>query len=204
MTLPIKSQIPGRPCFGDQQFFILQPLFRALTIIILEDDFNVFISDIGKLPALLTLTGQDHGLSQPLSFDSISHYYIDKFVSKTAIQVPLGVAIDFVLAQQEREIAFFGQRPDPVESTRGLRNGLNLSPRGIDSFMRQLGWNGKAIEGPSSAWVDTEIYREWTGVGAIDDKRLCQLSEDCERFRMLCKVAGVNHNSGVPRRRHSI
>ncbi|KAM5517863.1 hypothetical protein FOXYSP1_08648 [Fusarium oxysporum f. sp. phaseoli] len=93
----------------------MQPLFKAMTIIVLNDDFDVRMVDIGKMPALLTLRGEGDGLSQPLSFDSIKNK-VDTIVSKPTGRVRLHVAIDFALAQQEREVAFFGPQPDPVES----------------------------------------------------------------------------------------
>ncbi|KAM5364076.1 hypothetical protein ACJZ2D_011693 [Fusarium nematophilum] len=206
VTLPTESELCGGPCFRDQRFYILQPLFRALTIILLEDDFNVRITDMGKIPVLLTLTGEEHGLSQRLSFESISHQ-VEDFVSETAVRVPLHIAIEFVLAQQEREIAAFGPQPDPVESTRGLQNGLHLHAEGLRHAVRQLGGGDEPVVGPSSTWVDTRVYTEWTGNGAWEDKRIYVWEEKRERWRMLCQVAGVDDNWAIRRnytRRKSI
>jgi hypothetical protein len=85
----------------------MQPLFKAITIILLADEFDVRMVDVGKMPALLTLPGEENGLSRPLSFDSIKNR-VEKIVSKTTAQVRLNVAVEFVLAQQERGAAFFG------------------------------------------------------------------------------------------------
>ncbi|KAF5989377.1 hypothetical protein FBULB1_1000 [Fusarium bulbicola] len=117
VTLPPPSS-SGGPHFRDQEFLILQSLFKAVTIILLEDNFNIRVTDVGKLPALITLTGQDSGLSQQLNFKSISHH-VTEVVSDTAVQVPLHIAIDFINAQNQREIAVFGPQPDPVKSTLG-------------------------------------------------------------------------------------
>ncbi|KAF5675194.1 hypothetical protein FHETE_2613 [Fusarium heterosporum] len=84
--------------FRDQTFCILQPLFQAVTIILMEKDFDITITDMGKLPVIISLTGQEEGLSAKLSFESIKNH-ITNFVSETAVQVPLAIAIDFLLAQ---------------------------------------------------------------------------------------------------------
>ncbi|KAF5562675.1 hypothetical protein FPANT_14235, partial [Fusarium pseudoanthophilum] len=99
----------------------MQPLFKAMTIIVSAEEYDVRIVDIGKIPALLTITGEECGLSQPLSFGPIEHA-VGKVMSETTVQVRLSVAIEFVLAQQEREVAFFGLQPDPAESTKELES----------------------------------------------------------------------------------
>ncbi|UPL02808.1 hypothetical protein LCI18_013742 [Fusarium solani-melongenae] len=167
VSLPKDLSFP-RLQFRDQRFYILQPLFRASTIILLAEDFDVRVIDMGKLPVLLTLTGDEHGLSQRLSFESIRHH-VEEFISETAVQVRLRVAIEFILAQQERETAAFGPQPDPVESTKGLQNGLGVY---LESFMRAPGWGDEpVVTGPSSTWVDTEVCTGWSRASASEDER---------------------------------
>ncbi|KAH7215342.1 hypothetical protein DER44DRAFT_855626 [Fusarium oxysporum] len=146
-----------------------------------EDDFKVRVTDMGKLPVLITLTVKDSGLSQQLNFKSISHH-VTKFISDTAVQVPLHVAIDFITAQNQREIAVFGPQPDPLKSTLGFRNGLSVPPEDLPVVVSSLGGGDEPIEGPSSTWVDTTIHTRWPRVNAFDDKRL------------LREVAGVSLN----------
>lgn len=109
-----------------REFFILQPLFLALAIVIRGEPFNAQMSDIGQLSALVICTGVEEGLSAPISFDPIAHQ-ISAFShgshSSTAVETALDTAVDFVMGLEEREVAAFGLRPDPVVSTRGLEDG---------------------------------------------------------------------------------
>lgn len=191
VTLPLQPAAFGGPCFRDQEFLILQPIFKAVTIILLEDDFNVRVTDVGKLPVLITLTGEDSGLSQPLSFKSMSQH-VTKFISDTAVQVPLHIAIDFVIAQNQREIAVFGTQPDPVKSTLGFRSTLNVGLEALPAVMRSLGGGDEPIEMPSSTWVDTAIHTGWPRVNALDDEKWYRREETNERLRLLRRVAGEN------------
>ncbi|KAI1008303.1 hypothetical protein LB504_001248 [Fusarium proliferatum] len=159
--------------------------------LIIEDDFNVRVTDVGKLPVLITLTGEDSGLSQQLSFKSISQH-VTKFISDTAVQVPLNIAIDFVIAQNQREIAVFGTQPDTVKSTLGFRSTLNVGLEALPAVVRSLGGGDEPIEMPSSTWVDTAIHTGWPRVNALDDEKWYRREETNERLRLLRRVAGVN------------
>jgi hypothetical protein len=169
----------------------------------LADNFHILITDTGKLPVLITLTGEDHGQSKKLSFESIKHC-VTAFVSETTVQVPLEVAVDFILAQNEVEIAAFGIQPDPVESTRRMRNGLGIIPRDMNRKMRSHGGVDEPIEGPSSIWVDTSIYTGWASVSAREDEILYQREEKNWRWNMIRRAAGLDSQSGRPCRRCSI
>ncbi|KAF5665234.1 hypothetical protein FCIRC_10591 [Fusarium circinatum] len=190
VTLPPPSS-SGGPHFRDQEFLILQSLFKAVTIILLEDNFNIRVTDVGKLPVLITLTGEDSGLSQQLNFKSISHH-VTKVTSDTAVQVPLHIAIDFINAQNQREIAVSGTQPDPIKSTLGFRNGLSLFNEDFPDIVSSLGGGNEPIEGPSSTWVDTSIHTGWPRVMALDDKRVYQREEERYRWRMLRQLAGFS------------
>lgn len=138
LTIPSQPATFGGPRFRDQEFLIPQPIFKAVTIILLEDDFDIRVTDVGKLPVLITLTGEDSGLSQQRNFKSISQH-VTKFISDTAVQVPLHIAIEFVTAQNQREIAIFGPQPDPVKSTLGFRSSLNVGLEALPAVVRSLG-----------------------------------------------------------------
>ncbi|KAM0440471.1 hypothetical protein ACHAQK_005878 [Fusarium lateritium] len=187
---------PGHP--RDQRHFILQPLFKAITIILQAKDYTVFVKDIGKIPVLLSLTGEEHGLSRSLSFESIRHQ-VDKFVSKTVVQIPLETAIDFVLAQQEHENAVFGPQPDPVESTKDLGDRSGYLDD-ITTTMRNRGWGDEPFKGPNSTWVDVEKYPEWVGEGAWEDKNIYAKVEKRDRWTELRRVAGVGDDGSAFRR----
>ncbi|EXL96248.1 hypothetical protein FOIG_11214 [Fusarium odoratissimum NRRL 54006] len=176
VTLPPQSTFGG-PGFRDQEFLILQPLFKAVTIILSGDDFKVRVTDMGELPVLITLT---------------------------AVQVPLHIAIDFITAQNQREIAVFGPQPDPLKSTLGFRNGLSVPPEDLPVVVSSLGGGDEPIEGPSSTWVDTTIHTGWPRVNAFDDERVYQWEEKRERWKLLREVAGVSLNYVRIHRRKSI
>ncbi|KAH7207805.1 uncharacterized protein BKA55DRAFT_530004, partial [Fusarium redolens] len=167
------------------------------------DDFNVRVTDMGKLPVFITLTGKGGGLSQQLNFKSISHH-IRKFISDTAVHVPLNIAIDFITTQNQREIAAFGHQPDPLKSTLGFRNGLCLPPEDLALVVGSLGGGDEPIEGPSSTWVDTAIHTGWPRVNAFDAASVYQHEETRERWAMLREVAGVSLDFARIYRRNSI
>ncbi|KAH7166857.1 hypothetical protein DER46DRAFT_681914 [Fusarium sp. MPI-SDFR-AT-0072] len=195
-TCPVGERFSTKQTFRDERFYIMQPLFKAITIILLAKEFDVRMVDIGKMPALLTLTGEESGLSRPLSFDSIKHT-VESFISKTTVQVRLSVAIDFVLAQQEREVAFFGPHPDPVESTKELESGTCCNMQDVRAFANQLGWTGEPLQGPSSTWLDPAVHTEWLGHGARDDKLIYESLEKQQRWNILRETVGLKE---TPRR----
>ncbi|KAF5984380.1 hypothetical protein FCOIX_2638 [Fusarium coicis] len=178
----------------------MQPLFKAMTIILLAEEFDVRMVDVGKMPALLTITGEERGLSRPLSFDSIKHA-VDKVISETTVQVRLNVAIEFVLAQQEREVTFFGPQPDPVEAAKELDSRTHCYMQEFREFANQLGWTGDPLRGPSSTWLDPAVHTEWLGEGADADERHRAVEGD-GRWKILLENAGLKLRR--IQRRHSV
>ncbi|KAL2023598.1 hypothetical protein VTK56DRAFT_1755 [Thermocarpiscus australiensis] len=168
-----------------QEFFIVQPLFRALAIVIRNESFRPEVSDIGQLSVLIVRTGVEDGLSAPISFDSIAHQ-ISGFAcgphGSTAVETTLGTAVDFVMDLEKREVAAFGPRPDPVASTKGLEDGCFRGPIVLDQA-RRLGWGDEPLVGPSSRWVDPEKYPEWTG-WSEHEVRLWRLRVETARRRL--------------------
>ncbi|EMT62825.1 hypothetical protein FOC4_g10006465 [Fusarium odoratissimum] len=124
--------------------------------------------------------------------------------STFGVQVPLHIAIDFITAQNQREIAVFGPQPDPLKSTLGFRNGLSVPPEDLPVVVSSLGGGDEPIEGPSSTWVDTTIHTGWPRVNAFDDERVYQWEEKRERWKLLREVAGVSLNYVRIHRRKSI
>ena len=84
-----------------------------MAIVILHDDYDYTIPDIGQIPVLIVLTGVTNGLSAPITFEPIVHR-IKSFIQDNVIQTTLETAIAFILDLEKREVAAFGLRPDPT------------------------------------------------------------------------------------------
>jgi hypothetical protein len=148
--------------------------------------------DIGQLSVLVIRTGVEEGLSAPISFDPIAHQ-ISAFShgshGETAVETALDTAVDFVMDLEEREVAAFGLRPDPVASTRGLEDGCFQGPSFRHKATR-LGWarwGDDPLVGPSSQWVDLEKYEEKPG-WSEREVELWNASVEKERMRAAGKL----------------
>ncbi|KAL7893029.1 hypothetical protein HDV64DRAFT_263399 [Trichoderma sp. TUCIM 5745] len=136
-----------------QKKFILQPLFQAIIISIRLEAFNKN-TELSQLPVLLILTGIEEGLSAPVSLDPIAHKissFLHSPCGRTAVQVTLETAVDFVMSLESREVAAFGYRPSPAVSSQELDD-TSLSAD-ILYEARRLGWGDEPLIGPSSQWV---------------------------------------------------
>ncbi|KAI6760322.1 hypothetical protein HG530_009182 [Fusarium avenaceum] len=172
-------EYPDQPLsyFRDQRFLILQPLFKAFTIIVMEEDWNITMMDMGKL--------QNH---------------VTNFVSETAVKVPLGIAIDFVLALSEREMAVFGILPDPVESTRDPQYWCSTT---IDEYVQSLGGGDEPVDGRSSTWIDTDTHTGWPTESAFAEEKFYRRMGNNRRWQLIREHSGLNPHS-TPTRRYSI
>jgi hypothetical protein len=145
------------------ELYILQPLFQAVAIIVMADDYDHTNRDSGQIPVLIVLTGVTTGLSAPITFEPIAHK-IRSFIKDNAVQTTLETAITFLLGLENREIAAFGLRPDPMVHAKDWAT--------ISTHPRALGWEVEPLTGPSSTWVDRELYPQWSGQGAEVDADL--------------------------------
>lgn len=171
---------PASIAIREQEYFILQPLFRAIAIAI---RFNTAAnskdtSDVTTTSVLIVSTGVEDGLSAPISFNSISEdqrtgVLCDEEGKVTAIETTLEPAVDFLMYLEQREIAAFGLRPDPVQSTWNLEIGYCQPRDELLEIAVELGWSGDPhiLRQPSSTWVDPERYLRWSGPGADADQR---------------------------------
>ncbi|KAI1740102.1 hypothetical protein F4680DRAFT_465866 [Xylaria scruposa] len=160
-------------CMYQQKFFVLQPLFRAIALVVCETSFDMTLPSISQLPVLIVRTGTEKGLSAPISLDSITNYR-EKLVEgprkeARAVRTTLEKAVTFLMDLEHREIAAFGPRPDPVASTEGLMSGYFCRETVLKqvALLQWKDWG--APEGPSSQWVDRNIYTTWSGRGANYD-----------------------------------
>lgn len=105
-----------------QKKFILQPLFQAIIISIRLEAFNKD-TELSQLPVLLILSGKEEGLSAPVAFDPIAHKissFLHSPCGRTAVQVTLETAVEFVMSLVSREVAAFGYWPRPAVSSQEL------------------------------------------------------------------------------------
>ncbi|KAF2020209.1 hypothetical protein BU24DRAFT_477357 [Aaosphaeria arxii CBS 175.79] len=150
----------------DQEFFILQPLFRAVAIAVTDTNFNPELP-ISQLPVVITCTGIEDGLSAPITFDPIVKKIEELDEGDVrAVKTTLETAIAFLMYLERRETEAFGLRPDPVTSTKDLASGCILDRDEIIGRARRLGWSEDmgSLVGPSSRWVDQEIYPSELGM----------------------------------------
>ncbi|KAF4966835.1 hypothetical protein FZEAL_10608 [Fusarium zealandicum] len=179
-----------------RQFYSTRPLFRAMAIIVPGQNYDTcgIISRVAAMPVLLVLTGQNQGLSAPVSFDSIADRSELVLVGgKAGVRTDLETAIDFMMQLEEREDAVFGPQPDPVASTTvEAVHGERVDPWSLWEYehfkAEKLGWIGKPLAGPSSRWVSTIRYPDWTGPGARADAVVveCLEQNDWRRHANYC------------------
>ncbi|KAG7284649.1 hypothetical protein NEMBOFW57_009257 [Staphylotrichum longicolle] len=165
----------------DHKFLLLQPLFRALAIVIKSADYNTSVPAIAEIPVLIVLRGVEDGLSAPITFNSIADRIRVCHQAGDAIQVAetsLATAVNFAIDLENREVAALGPRPDPAETGKDPRRSCFLAPGEALMLVQCDGWEGEeAPEGPSSSWVDLDVYPHWTGGGAKYDQTLAEAWE---------------------------
>ncbi|PKK47853.1 hypothetical protein CI102_8171 [Trichoderma harzianum] len=145
-------------------FYILQPLFRALVIIVSDEKYNKEPSTaLGDLPVYLARTGVEEELSAPISFEPLAAKIICHIEPGRVIQVTLETAIDFAIGLEAREAAAFGLRPDPATDWKPDEDMLEA--------WRSIG-ETEPLVGPNSQWVDDKIYSEWSGRGKWNEASL--------------------------------
>lgn len=178
----------------DHKFLLLRPLFRALAIVIKSADYNTSVPAIAEIPVVIVLTGVEDGLSAPITFDSIADRIRVCHQAEDAIQVAetsLATAVTFAIDLEQREVAALGPRPDPAETGKDPRRSCFLAPGEALMLVQCDGWEGEeAPEGPSSSWVDLDVYPHWTGGGGGGAKYDQTLAEAWEvRCRKVAAAA---------------
>lgn len=160
---------PGYP-IHNPELFILQPLFQAVAIIVLGEDYDHTNRDSEQIPVLIVLTGVTTGLSAPITFEPIVHKVMS-FIQDNAVQTTLGTAITFLLDLETREIASFGLRPNPTIHAKDWAT-ISMKSSNILRLASSLGWEVEPLTGPSSTWVARGLYPQWSGQGAEVDADL--------------------------------
>ncbi|PHH71582.1 hypothetical protein CDD80_5129 [Ophiocordyceps camponoti-rufipedis] len=164
-----------RPALTDcREVCVLQPLYRALILIIFDGDYNDEDSKtVGKIPIYLVRTGIEDGLSEPISFASIADKIEGWTTNDSAgepgipVKTTLETAIDFVIHLEAREVAAFGFHPDtawrPDHSIAKLYSKLT---------------GGATLVGSTTTFVNTDKFTEWVGDGERNDSWMMTLLED--------------------------
>lgn len=161
--------------------YILQPLFRALLIIVHDEKYNKETSQmVGNLPVYLIRTGVEEGLSAPISFELIAAKINSHLESGRVIEVTLETAIDFVMELEAREATAFGLRPDPVADWKPSNDMIEAW---------QLIGETEPLVGPTSQWVNDEKYPQWSGAGQQSDSEIMTKFEEVE-FRARARREG--------------
>jgi hypothetical protein len=180
----------------EQRFMVLQPLFRAVAILINQRHYGLDVPAIGHLPILLVLTGYQEGLSAPITFEPIANRiraYHGAGDSVQAVETSLATAIKFVMDLEKRELDAFGPRPDPALIRQPGMTGKGPNILGSDPDMDYLclreGWEGDKPEGSSSTWVDTNIYPQWSGDGSRMEYSLQRKERYCREI-LAKSIAG--------------
>ncbi|KAJ9145479.1 hypothetical protein NKR23_g5406 [Pleurostoma richardsiae] len=103
------------------------------------------------MPVLVILTGQEDGLSAPITFETLGDKVATSVINgRQTARMTLEIAIGFVVALEEREDAAFGEQPDPFLSTANTGNGGPVYCPLFQKTAKKLGWGNEQLLGPSS------------------------------------------------------
>ncbi|PNY27398.1 Uncharacterized protein TCAP_02661 [Tolypocladium capitatum] len=175
----------------NHRLHVLQPLFRALLIIVCCDNYRGENSKtVGRLPVFLVRTGVEDGLSTPITFEPIANK-IDGYAgeARSAVRTTLETAIDFVMDLEAREATVFGLQPDPIAAWKYKDD--------ADAFLRF--WKklrgDEPLVGPSSNFVDMEKFPVWTGDGE-DQESFIMATNEQRAFRLEAVWLAESISSG--------
>ncbi|KAL7934266.1 hypothetical protein V8C35DRAFT_327190 [Trichoderma chlorosporum] len=183
LYLEERAAAAAYPRFGPKNLdhYVLQPLFRALLIIVSPEKYNKETSSmLGHLPVYLVRTGVEEGLSAPISFEPIAARISNciELEAGQAVSVTLETAIDFVISLEAREAAAFGLRPDPATDWKPSENMIEA--------WHSIG-DTEPLVGPNSQWVNIEKYPQWSGNGKRTDAWLMSRLEE-QTFRTESRI----------------
>lgn len=167
-----------------QQHFILQPLFRAIIIIIDTQDYDDQVLDLSQIPVYICTSIEDSLISGPIDLTNIEHTteaIRDQVTGRIkAVCTTLDAAVCFLRRLEARESAF-GVQPSPIAADEPFRSGYLPSVYNLPLEVKALGRTDIELKGPSSRWVDTKIYTEWIGSSTNHDVQMRQWEDDIRR-----------------------
>lgn len=151
-----------------------------------DADSHVKIRNIAQISVLIVLTGQDAGLSAPITFDTIATKVDVVACNKRnhqAARASLETAVDFFMALEAREDAAFRPQPDLISSTATNPDDGESSYGDWCQFMADsMGYFQGPLTGPSSQWVNMNKFPSWTGYGAGTDVHMMSAYE-AQKYR---------------------
>lgn len=150
-----------------QKSYTINPLFRAIAVILRTEKLTSQNTDIGSLPAILILTGDNKGLKAPITFNKLKliHRHLTyNDGSLTAVETSLDAAIEFLTGLDSRERALASPSDSGIVLTPELPVGALCHPDIFMSEARKLGWTAEMgnIIGPSSQWIE-----DWTDSASL-------------------------------------
>lgn len=148
------------------------------------------------MPVFLALSGRHDGLSGPVTFDSIWDE-VDAVVQlgdRMTVQTTLDTAVEYLVKLEQRE--GLSARRDP-EAPRDGKAYLDRYDEYFEDYKHYF--KDSAPLGPSSDWVDTDIYTEWTGGGYMQDVWEYGSEEYCLRSDASTILELKRHRESLPR-----
>ncbi|CAH0025045.1 unnamed protein product [Clonostachys rhizophaga] len=144
--------------YGHPEVFIVQPIFRAMLIILPSDNFNVTSmggEELGSTSVYLVLTNCTLGLSAPITFEPILDK-VERTFSDSVVQVTLKDAIIFAKDLDHRENAIYGPLPNPAKMDQELyETYVDQDGSLVREMAKRMGDidDLSCLKGPSSGWV---------------------------------------------------
>jgi len=161
--------------------FHVQALFKAIIIVVADAEAKVYRHNVAGFPVYLVRTGNEEGLSEPISFESL---YIQGDVMETdwydgpettAVATSLAAATNFILRLQERERCSFGECALPKQSPESWERNRDRMGVAVTGKSHGGEYTGSmdAFTSDSSTWVDPTVYPHMgsiaTEIQALED-----------------------------------
>ncbi|KAK8131348.1 hypothetical protein PG984_007786 [Apiospora sp. TS-2023a] len=198
---------------ANTDYYEFMPLFKSIIIVTKELPRGVQ-DDFSQMQVYLVLTGNVEGLSAPLSFDTIYAKGLDLSIGDncgpqpTIVPTTLQTAVEYVQEMEKREQSVFGIIPDPNLPLPTWIDNNGLSHTDM-KYLRDHGWTGEDLVGPSHLWIDTERWPNWFGdakflltqLEHLEDPNLTTSRSRIEQMydpaRFHCNIARSKRQRGI-------
>lgn len=178
----------------DHKYYQIQPLFRALLIIMDTKDYHSEGSEqIGDMRVSMVRTGVVDGLSAPITFESIlGQGEVEASHDPDVVITTLRTAVDFVLALDNRERA---------AARDGMQSALVPAPEEWYTRHWKSYLGNEPVIFPSAKLVSDEKAEEYGRCGGFPawDDMMVRMEERARRNNWtgldLAKIRGSDHSS---------